>query len=227
MDDSLWDTAKNEAWIQVRCREMWKAEIGIYNRLADLQGSCVPQLYHEVTFDPLDLPPTATDVFEVPGILIEYIDGFTLEDVHLQAPQSHWQYLCDQAMEVVNRISDRNVLNQDVRRGNMIVRKKKDTPIENGHTPKPSDPKLGDIYDVLAIDFGLSRLRRPNETDDQWREAKFEQHEDENIGLVMASALKKSHGVELNWYQSRRYDGPWTLERFESCLTYEHYLIRE
>ena len=204
IDDSDWDDAKNEVWVQKRCRDMWRAEIEVYDRLADLQGSCVPRLYHSVTSNQMDLSPSAAELFKIPGILIEFIDGFNLKDVTLHTPQSHWQHLCDQAIGVISRISNHDVLNQDVRRENIIVRKRGGNVKENGHINQLSDSKLEDIYDIFAIDFGLSRLRRQSETDDEWKQAKFEQYEDRNIGLRMKYQIRKSHGVELKWHSTRR-----------------------
>ena len=227
VDDSDWDVAKNEVWVQSKCRDMWKNETTIYSALADVQGLCVPRMYKKVTVASSGLPAVTIEAFKIPGILLEFIDGFTLDTLHLETPQCQWQNLCDQAVKVVHWISDHNVLNEDVRRGNMLVRKKGGKPIKSKRVEDASDPVLVDGYDIFAIDFGLSRLRRHDETDDEWREAKYEEHEDEKIGFGMRSMLKNSCGFELNFTGTRRYDGPWMFERFGPTLTYEKDVLRQ
>ena len=202
-------------------------ETTVYDRLADLQGSCVPQLYHKVTFDPLNLPPSPSEVFMVPGILIEFIEGFNLHMLALYAPQTYWQSLLDQAVKVINLIGDYSVINQDVRTENMIMRKKAEHFEENGNVKKLPILKLGDDYDIFAIDFGLSRLRRYSETDDEWKRAKCKQHEDRNISLNLRNDIRRSHGVELKWRSTRRFDSPWVLERLGSDYTYEEYVVND
>jgi hypothetical protein len=112
--------------------------------------------------------------FKVPGILLEYIDGFMLSNIGENAPRVSWQRICDEAIRVVNIVCDHNVLNKDVRLENMMVRQKKGS-------------KKG--YEVFMIDFALSRLRGGDETNDEWRRAKWSQDEEGAIGYVMQSRL--------------------------------------
>ena len=221
-DDADWDVARHEAWIYDRCYKLWKTESDTYQILHDLQGLCVPRLFQKVIFDPMTLPSATVSMLEVPGILIEFIDGFNLDDMYLHVPQEQWQSVCTQAIEVVHRISNHNVLNEDARTRNMIVRKsnKERADIECG-----SGPGTVDSYDVFAIDFGLCRLRRPDESDDEWKKAKWRQHEEENLGLWMQAKAKRDHGVEIECRSTRQYDGPWVLERLADDYTYEEFLL--
>jgi serine/threonine protein kinase len=138
----------------------------------------------------LDQPSGSSNLaqcfFEIPGILLEYIDGFTLSKIEQKVPRVFWQQICDMAIQVVNIVCDHNILNEDVRPDNMIVRANKGS--SNG-------------YEVLMIDFALSRLRRSDETDDEWRRAKWSQDEEGAIGYVMQHRLKG----EIKYQPSGRY----------------------
>ena len=224
LPESKFSAVEDEAWIQERCRRLWRSESGTYQTLKDLQGVCVPRLLYEVICCPTtSLGPTA-DLLEVPGTLIDFIDGFNLKDMFLHIPKDHWQSVCTQAVNVVNHISDHNILNQDARMHNMIVRTRKR---EGATTGPSSEASVVDSYDVFEIDFGLCRNRGPDETDDQWNEAKWRQHEDENIGAWLQVTARKDHGVEIEWRGTRRYDGPWVLDNLADDFPYEEFLISE
>ncbi|KAK7424471.1 hypothetical protein QQX98_000436 [Neonectria punicea] len=83
------------------------------------------------------------------GILPEYLAGFPLSTIAGNAPQSSWQDIIDQAIEIVHILGDNDILNQDVRPDNFMV------------VPKG---EKGQEYQVYMTGFGQCRLR-DNESD--------------------------------------------------------------
>ena len=132
--------------------------------------------------------------FQIKGILLEYIPGFSLSDLIVSGvPPGAWQGIVDQGIRIVHALSDRGVLNKDVRPANFIV------------------SRSGDGYDqaveefrVSMIDFGQSRLRREDESDPEWGRVEWQQDEEGAVGLVMQHRLKKV-GIEIPYVPSNRY----------------------
>jgi hypothetical protein len=188
-----WDNAQNEAFLADELLKLYKAETATYNALHNHQGHLVPRLLAAVD---LNLTPSNVeepsqredlDLFHVKGILLEYVEGFSLSDIHDRCPRSAWQDIVGQAIAIVNVLGDQNILNQDVRPENFMVSAKKD-----------------DKYQVYMIDFGQCRLRRKDESESEWGRAKFNQDEEGAVGLVMKKMLG-DHGFELHYEISERY----------------------
>ena len=57
---------------------------------------------------------TKNPLFEVHGIMIEFIKGYSLSDLAINEPHSAWQAICDEAINTVNLIGDHQILNEDV-----------------------------------------------------------------------------------------------------------------
>jgi serine/threonine protein kinase len=135
---------------------MYNAETADYARLQDYQGHLTHRLLAAVTlhFMPAgsEGDSSETEFFHVKGILLEYIEGFSLSKLATQARISSWQGIINEAVKIVHVLSDNNVLNADVRPDSFIV------------TPHGND----DGYRVVMIDFGHSRLRREDESDFEW-----------------------------------------------------------
>ena len=120
IDDELWDTAHNDAYLFSLSRDQHRSEVNAYTHLQDLQGkvflnslpACIWTLFS-----------TNHPLFEVQGILIEFIEGYYLLEL-LNEPESTWQSICDEAVRTIDLIGDHGVLNEDVRPSNIIVRKR-------------------------------------------------------------------------------------------------------
>ena len=222
------DVAESETWVHARCLRLHENEVKIYQALEDLQGICVPRLDQKVVVKPPDFPSAVAKHFEVPGILIEFIDGITLEGWAVRVPQSQWQSLCDGAVQVIHKISEHEILNEDVKPRNMIIRKRSGEPSNSSRRSEDqSDISNEQSLKVFAIDFGNCRFRRAGETDDQWREAKFWQEEEGIIGGDICYAAKRNYGVKIQWKPSREYDGPWVLQMYTGSRTYEESLLED
>jgi RIO-like serine/threonine protein kinase len=69
-----------------------------------------------------DIPQKFLKYFDIRGILMEYIEGFSLSELKTKTPQSQWQVICDDAIHIVNLIGDHEILNNDVCPENFLVR---------------------------------------------------------------------------------------------------------
>lgn len=188
-----WDTAENETYLYNSCMDMWKAEIAVYDKLQRYQGAQIPRLLAPVT---LRIGPTYgdtasddTELFQVKGILLERIQGFTLANLtDNNAPREAWQTIVDKAIQNVHIFSDHNILNEDIRASNILV--------------SPESNQGG--YRVTSIDFAQCRFREEDESDLEWGRAKWSQDEEGAVGMVMRSRLQKV-GFDLEYQNSGRY----------------------
>ena len=192
--------AENEVYLQHYCLGLYENELSTYKRLQDLQGSEIPQLFTSVNFlpcTPEDIPP---EFMEVKGILIEFISGFSLAELSDNAPREFWQTVCDQAVQIVHRISDHDILNEDTDIKNFMV--------------TPSGINAENAYRVVMLDFADCRFRHDYESDDECAYEKRSSPDEEAIGAVMQDKLKKAAGFHLNFQESQRFFrcGSWKEE---------------
>lgn len=106
--------------------------------------------------------------------MIEFINGYSLSDLAKNEPQSVWQNICDDAIRAVNLIGDHQVLNEDVKPHNVLIRKQKSI----------------SKHEVFIIDFAQCKFRGDYASDADWKHEKCEQDEEGAIGYVMAHRLK-------------------------------------
>ena len=112
-------------------------------------------------------------MFEVPGILLELITGYSLADLAKCAPQSSWQRICDETIRAVNLIGDHGILKQDVKPRNVLIR---------------THDNLSEC-EVVVIDFALCKFREIGQSEAAWKHEKWRQDEEGAIGYVMARKL--------------------------------------
>jgi hypothetical protein len=127
---------------------------------------------------------------QIPGILMEFIDGFTLAQIADNAPPASWQQIVDQAIQNVHLVSDHDIRNDDIRTSNILV--------------APSASDVGG-YRVVTIDFGQCKFRQEADADLDWYREKSICDEEGAVGRVMRNRLAKL-GFELKYKSSGRYD---------------------
>ncbi|KAF5594391.1 hypothetical protein FPANT_4858 [Fusarium pseudoanthophilum] len=185
-----WDVAENEVYLATELRKCFTSEIATYHRLKEYQGKIIPRFLASVVLDVpssnVALTTQQQELYKHQGIILQYLPGFPLSTMADNAPESSWQAIVDQAIQIVHVLGDHDILNADVRPDNFIVVPKNDT------------------YQVFMIDFGQCRFRREHESDAEWGRAKWRQDEEGAVGYVMKSRLKKV-GFELNFKPSWRY----------------------
>lgn len=209
-DDTQWTTAENELFLRKLCLGMRSAEFAAYDRLKDLQGSCVPTLHAAVRLEWLHELDSAkqkaaeSSFYNTEGVVLEYLHGFDMADLSLNGPTSEYQPICDEALRIVDMCSDRHVLNKDVRPENFIV----ETSTRNDHSGLQAENSNHEYLvgrRVVMIDFAQCCLRASNESDQQWGRRKWQQDERGAIGMVMRHRLKTLEGFDLEYKPSERY----------------------
>ena len=170
VDDQVWDTARSETFLFDYCRDLHSCEVEAYSRLEDLQERHVPRFFADVRLNAFTTPNA---FFEVRGILLEFIPGYSLADLAKHAPRSSWQRICDETIRTVNLISDHGILNEDVRPRNVLIRRRDEF----------SECK------VVVIDFAQCRFRETGQSEAAWKHEKCRQDEEGAIGYVMAHKL--------------------------------------
>ena len=179
--DLTWDTARDEAFLFDYCRELHKSETEAYHRLSNLQGKNVPKLLANVQVQPSS---NEEDIlFQVPGVLLEYVEGFSLADLPKFSPPSSWQRICDEAVSVVNLISDQGIINKDVKPRNVLVR-------SDGHSLDCA---------VVFIDFAQCEFAESGQSEEVWRHEKRLQDEEGAIGHVMVNKLKGVYNYQPSY----------------------------
>jgi serine/threonine protein kinase len=133
-------------------------ECRAYRQLRPIQGICIPKFYGMTLFDATSELPHNVDI-NVPGILIEFIDGVSLNDIDLNAPISTRNpHLAEAAFVCLDELMKHGVSHNDVRLANIICN-------EAGR--------------VWLIDFAICNFHRPEIDDSDWnshRESKNEEY---------------------------------------------------
>nr|VWO96103.1 N/A [Ganoderma boninense] len=208
----MWDNEVSdgefEAYLQFQAQKVFNAERMAYERLHALQGKKIPKLYglvgHEISIS--DARGDGTTVTEsIPGLLLEYIPGPTLRQLVATwkardppLPNTVLTTLCEEAVRGVDRISDFDVLNEDVRIDNFLIRE----PFVDSSSAVVEDA-------VVLIDLGQSRLRGKDESEDDWTKAKWSQDETGAVGFVTLGLVREFVGQDVwSYKRSLRYYRP-------------------
>lgn len=183
-DDSWEGRAQYEGALQRRVLEYFDTETATYERLTDLQGTCIPLMFAHVVSQPLpDLPDLAeTQVyFRIPGILIQLIDGcslWQLADPPDVPKAEELESIVQAAVDTADAINDRGVVMEDCRPQNVIVER---------------DTRRPFIHDFAQCFF------RDACTDDQdYQDLVYSHGNPKAIGMVMATRVKRDLGFQLN-----------------------------
>jgi serine/threonine protein kinase len=141
-----WSAAKLETYLQWSCHSMYEAEKKAYELMSGIQGEYVPKVFECVVLNQPDAfrqlgdddgEPDDMDkaIRSIPGILMQYHDGFHLTDLHKHLPSEHWQSILDSAVQTIGKIQACGIYNRDVNTRSFMV-----------------DPST---HHVMMIDFGL------------------------------------------------------------------------
>lgn len=171
----VWNSSQEETYLHDFMQGLYETETEVYNTLADLQGSHIPQLFSCVTMS-LSTPVLnnpLSEYVDIPGILLQYVEGFPLTDIATCAPRDSWQGICEDAIRIVNLVGDKGILNKDVKTRSFVVQK----------CPENQ-------YQVLMIDFALCNFRDEYASEDEWQKRKAIQDEEGAVGYVMQKKLQ-------------------------------------
>ncbi|KAG2160450.1 hypothetical protein VTO58DRAFT_105168 [Aureobasidium pullulans] len=203
-----WSPAKREAYLQWESTMTYEIEKKAYENMAELQGKDVPKVFGEIVLnepfiaskentsdennedDDEDVEEDSAEAdrnphtINIPGILIQYINGFHLTDLHEHWPNEHWQSIVDSAIEKLHHVQECGILNRDLNTRNFQV-----------------DPQT---HNVMMIDFGMVSFREDAEDERQWESAQACQDEEGAVGLLMQNYLKERGGGSITYKPSER-----------------------
>jgi len=141
-------------------QELFQNEATIYEHLFPLQGSIIPQCYALVHVPGF--------LREVPGILLEYIKGHTMDElkVGVNISQDDAQQADSQAFDVMHHLCDYNVIHFDLRLSNFIV-------------------SIACPLHVVIINFAILQIRNKDKTDEEWEEKVHMEDEVHGMRLIL------------------------------------------
>lgn len=191
--EKAWEVGDNEAALQDKSHDLYQTEVAAYYALSPLQGVCIPKLLATVRLQPYpDADPEIQKHTAVHGLLLSYIPGFTLDKFGCRVPGYQWQGVCDAAVRAVNACCELGVLNEDVRPRNCIVR----CVTKTGTVP--GEEQI--IYRPFIIDFDMVRLRRLDENDEEWKDAKIDVDQEGGIScLIFDLEMQYGRGDHIYW----------------------------
>ena len=186
-----WSVAQDEKLLYDGCQELYASEVKAYESLRCIQGKNIPKLFATVT---LQYDSSSNNeyqhYFEAPGILMEYIQGINLMDICDHLDSSLWVSIVESATSLVRRMGELNFINYDLKPSHVIVREVNDQ----------NEPR----YELVMIDFALSRIRGEDDSDENWYEDKFNWDEENVIGQIM-SRIFSSKGLDWRHKNIYRY----------------------
>ncbi|KAJ5245117.1 hypothetical protein N7489_005213 [Penicillium chrysogenum] len=184
-EGSTWSAAMDETYLHDHMLDLYKTEVQVYNTLKEIQGTDIPKLLASAVIPIPCLGQTSSEYTDIPGILLQYIEGFPLTDIEEYTPRESWQAICEDAIRVINRIGDLGILNEDVKTRSFIVRK-----------------DAGNGFKVTMIDFALCKFRQDYKDVYDWDKWKSIQDEEGAVGYVMQRRLKGG----FSYRRSARYE---------------------
>ena len=113
---------------------LFNTERSVYRRLQDLQGKSISRIIAEVELPGFyssrySSPDVSTNTLAVKSLLMEYIDGFTLEKIAYKKEHENWpapgecfQTIIDGVLDVTRTIIARDTVNRDSKLRNALVR---------------------------------------------------------------------------------------------------------
>lgn len=170
--DDHGSTVENETYLHYTMQNLYKTERNAYCILKQLQGKRIPQLICTLE-DPVIsglAPQSIQEHTAILGLLLQHIDGVHLSDLSVYSPQSHWQPVCDQALNTTNKIADEGVMDMYVKPRNFMVVKTQETGL------KSSCLMLGyaipTAIAIITTTFGNEKLQRVKKVfwDRSWKE---------------------------------------------------------
>lgn len=173
---------KREGIIQWKALDLYACETRAYAKLSHLQGRYIPKLLAQVyttvatTPDLRSSPADRDDYFVVGGILLEYVDGFSLTELGTTSvPKEKWHTIVQQGVDAARYINDAGVINTDCQPRNVIVQRESLRPLH-----------IDFAQCLFAEDMGW----------EEFRETQLRLGNQRAIGGVMVAKLRRA-GVDL------------------------------
>lgn len=205
-DDEELPQGKFEAYTRLLAESQYEVEREAYERFSSLQGKEVPKLFAvaKVAIGISDGNSTSPDTF--PAILLEDVrPSLTLRQLietwtarRPLLPNEVLFGVCEKAIEAVDVCSDFDLVNDDIRMDNILVR---EPFLTQPFAPSSSSAAFSLIeHPVVIIDFGEVIFRK-NETEEEWKISKCYYDEMGAVGFVAANLIEKHVGKGLWQYR--------------------------
>lgn len=155
--------ARYEGALQHLCLFFFRSEIAVYNKLAHMQGDCIPRMLAHVHLPSTPLSDKEDKVedkhedspfLRVNGVLLEYVSGMSLselEDCPRLPGRSQWSRILQEVANTAESINLAGVVMRDCRPGNVLLRPNTWQPVFLDF----AQAFVGDFDDEEA-EFGLS-----------------------------------------------------------------------
>jgi hypothetical protein len=110
-----------ENWYLYDVERLFSTETKAYTVLQNLQGHCIPTFYGETEFDKNSPQESGIDTC-VRGILIEFLNGLSLEEIEIDSqvaianPQ-----IGQRILDIFTKVTELGILQNDVRPANVII----------------------------------------------------------------------------------------------------------
>ncbi|KAI1106938.1 hypothetical protein F4804DRAFT_353886 [Jackrogersella minutella] len=188
-DITEWERlGRREATIYHKARKHFTSEVEAYEQLQALQGRCVPRFISSVTLKMPSIPSDLPSIyFQVPGILLQKIQGFNLTELVSFLPNEPqlWEEIIQNAVNAAYEINHAGVLNFDGAPRNVVVERINDR-----------------TFQPFLIDFAMSACKwQYKDTEDLHDPRGFRSNANliDNgaaVGLVIASRVKRETGLK-------------------------------
>lgn len=114
---------KTENWYRSDAKRLFWKETEAYTQLRSLQGHCIPTFYGETEFDETSSQADGIDT-HVRGILLEFIEGFSLEEIEVDSPVAVTNpQIRQRIFDCFTKVTELGILHNDVRPANVMIRK--------------------------------------------------------------------------------------------------------
>ncbi|QIW98793.1 hypothetical protein AMS68_004311 [Peltaster fructicola] len=164
-----------ESFLQFRCHQDYQTECHAYELMSDLQGVEVPKIHGTVTVATSD---ASNKYLNIPGILMQYIKGSSLDNLATTMHRQYWQATCDRAIQIIHHVQDRGICNTDTNVRCFIVQ---------GHKIVEGVPE------IFMVDFGQCLFRDRFESEEDFRRKQADADEEGAIGVIMQRKLKDDY----------------------------------
>lgn len=207
--DTAWPAytaAEKEVALKEDLADELKFELDAYDALNAHQGVSIPKLYSRVSYMPgkpddgakkkkkKEKKPKlgrSPELFRVPGLLMQHIDGFRLTDMPFHVGDlpggrdrnARWCAIVEQARAKVAAVfgGAADVLNRDTRPENVMVVVEDQPPPADGGEPG---------YRIFLVDLGCCQRRPGDMSDRDWREMKRDQAEADRMKRLALEHLR-------------------------------------
>ena len=197
--DTDWDPAVTELDLHDYCLDRFDAETQTYHKLKHLQGMEIPYLIAEGRLqlspsqESIETMSLTEDFFQVKAILMEFIDGYMMEDMPKHAPRKKWGDIVTEGVRIGRLIDDYSMLNEQFVLESFMV--------------SPLASKNGeDEYRVVMLDFAVCRFRGDDEPDAEWGTRKWREALDESVWCEMQSTMKHKYNYDWPFTPSGKYN---------------------